>query len=56
MTSKQKYFLSSFFVGLVLAILFVILYVAFGDMAYVGAAVACGIAGIVGLIGFLVNK
>lgn len=59
MTKKQKYYLSSFIVGMVLAIFFGILAGTVGgsnSVTYIGAAVASGMAGIAGLILFFVHK
>ncbi len=59
MTKKQKYYFSSFIAGIVLAILFGILALTASggnSAAYTAAAATSGVAGIVGLILYFVNK
>ena len=59
MTRRQKYYISSFIVGMVLAILFSILAKTVGGSspgAYIAAAATSGLAGIVGLILFFVHR
>ena len=57
-TAQKTYYGGSFIAGLVLALLFGILAAntQSNHGAYIGAAVATGIAGLVGGIIFLVNK